>query len=164
MIKMRAAFSAFIILLSSVGYAQLDTVKISSHSMEKTTATVKRKKVETYTIDNVKVTQQKYDSVKKSADQAIAKCRPCWLKTYDGHGQIMTEGLSYTDCSLGTFIKYYPTGQVEMYANYKTNETGDWDKFKERGFCSVKEGTWLYYKEDGTIAKVEGYENGKLIK
>jgi antitoxin component YwqK of YwqJK toxin-antitoxin module len=166
---MNRSFKSFFLLLSfylfaGLSLAQTDTLKYISHSQEKTVTSGKRKEVTSYSVDHQKASKQEYDSAQKSEDLFLTRCKPCWLRSYDKSGKLLSEGMSYTDCRLGTFIQYYPSGKVELVGSYRTNETGDWDKYKEKGLCSVKEGSWVYYKTDGTIEKVEGYENGKLIK
>ena len=163
---MKTIGTSIIILISLLSQAQVDTIKYRFHTLEKTETKAKRKKIANYLylVDSKKVSEQEFDSLKKESNAVIAKCKPCWLRSYDTNGKLMNEGLAYTDCYVGAYIKYYESGHVEMTAFYKTNDTGDWDNFLGRGFCSVKEGTWLYYKEEGTIEKVEGFENGKLIK
>lgn len=72
--------------------------------------------------------------------------------------------LSYNSCHVGAFTAFYPSGKIRTTGHYKENSTGDWSDLKNRGLCSVQDGEWKEYSEDGTLTKTYIYEDGKVVK
>lgn len=72
--------------------------------------------------------------------------------------------LSYNECHVGSYTGFYPSGKIKVTGHYKENTTDDWSDLKNRGFCSVQDGEWKEYSEDGTLTKTYVYENGEVVK
>lgn len=92
-----------------------------------------------------------------------------WERNYEQSkdGQNVTLsfiGLSYNACHVGAFTAFYPGGKIRTTGHYKENTTGDWSDLKNRGLCSVPDGEWKEYSEDGTLTKTYIYEDGKVVK
>jgi len=170
--KMRIILTIVLMIVSTFSFAQVDTINYRPHNTTKTETTVKttktkngkvlksktKKKRTKYTVDDNESNQNKYDQANQESN-TIDDCKPCWLRYYDKDGKLLQEGLSYSDCALGKRIEYYPSGKIKVIRYYKTNDTNYWTNFP----CSVAEGTWIYYNEDGTIEKTETYVDGKQI-
>ena len=144
---MKIILIALIFTVSTFAFAQVDTLNYRFHNSTKTI---------------VKTTKVKDGEIVKSnlEPETIDDCKPCWLKYYDKDGKLLQEGLSYTDCALGKRTEYYQSGKIKAVRFYKTNDTNDWTNFP----CSVADGTWTYYNEDGSIEKTETYTDGNKIK
>lgn len=170
---MKIFLTVFFLAISTLTFAQVDTINYRPHNTTKTETTVKttktkdgqvvksksKKKKTKYSVDEKKSNQRKYDQVTQES-KTIDDCKPCWLRYYDTNGKLLQEGLSYSDCALGIRTEYYPSGKIKTIRFFKTNDTNDWTNFP----CSIAEGTWTYYKEDGSIEKTENYADGKQIK
>ena len=165
----------FILILAfiatySIAFAQVDTLNYSPHNTIKVETYVTksdirkgklngRKHRTKYHVDGKRAKQEKYELAMQQSG-GLADCKPCWLRYYDTQGRLLQEGLSYSDCALGKRTEYYPSGKPKVIRYYKTNETGDWSNFP----CSVAEGTWTYFREDGSIEKTEVYKDGKKVE
>jgi len=82
-------------------------------------------------------------------------CTPCILLWYDTTETLLSKGIQYGDCRVGYWIDYYRNGKVKTIGHYKENPPG--------GFCS-ENGTWIYYKKDGSIHFYELWKNGVKVK
>lgn len=123
---------------------------------------LKKKKIKYY-VNCKKVTEKKF-LIYKNANTQIIKCKPCVLMTLSENGIIERVGVHYTDCRVGYWIEYYPNNKVKIIGHYKENDTGNWEKISDRGYCSKKDGIWTYYDENGKITKTEKYADGKQIE
>jgi antitoxin component YwqK of YwqJK toxin-antitoxin module len=107
-----------------------------------------------------KSTFDKFESTNKNMDG----CCPCILKKYDVNDVLIREVVSCTDCGVGWFRYYYPNGKVSLSGQYKENPSGNWKGIWSRGFCSVLNGQWTYFSEEGDTLYSEYWNNGKFIK
>jgi len=118
--------------------------------------------------DSVKAIYSQLDTVKyyhqRRGDSGMENCKPCVYQTYSTAGVLIQEGIMYTDCAVGQVINYYPNGKIESTQQYKENDTGDWSRIFERGYCWKAHGAWIYYDKDERITKVEKYVDGALIE
>ena len=87
-----------------------------------------------------------------------------WEKNYDKDNQLLYEGLKYNSCFIGSYINYWPCGIVKTTGQYVHNPTGNWTRLKERGLCSIQDGAWKDYTEDGDVKHTVIYNKGKIIK
>lgn len=170
---MKIILTSLLLTITTLAFAQVDTINYRPHNSTKTETTVKttktkdgkvvksktKKKKTKYSVDEKKSNQKEYEQATQES-KTIDDCKPCWLRYYDTDGKLLQEGLSYSDCALGKRTEYYPSGKIKAIRYFKTNDTNDWTNFP----CSVAEGTWTYYKENGTIEKTETYVDGKQIK
>lgn len=170
---MKAVLTLILFTIYSLAFAQVDTINYRPYNTTKTETTVKttvskddkivkkktKKKKTKYTVEDKNATKKQYENATKESS-TIGDCKPCWLRYYGKDGKLLQEGLSYTDCALGKRTEYYSSGKIKVIRYYKTNDTNDWTNFP----CSVAEGTWTYYKEDGTVEKLEKYKDGKIIE
>ena len=159
--------------LSNSIFSQLDTINIQPHNSSKTETlitktifkdeelvkTKSKKKRNKYTIDNKKTNKGDYSRINRQS-MTIDDCKPCWLRYFDESGRLFQEGLSYSDCALGERIEYYSSGSIKVSRFYKTNDANDWVNFP----CSVADGSWTYYKENGEIERIETYKDGSKIQ
>jgi antitoxin component YwqK of YwqJK toxin-antitoxin module len=107
-----------------------------------------------------KVTYDKFQSTWKNMET----CCPCILKFYDENDVLLRESVSCTDCGVGYFKEFYPNGNAKLTGHYKENPGGHWDDLWARGFCSVKDGEWIYFNEQGEKLYSEFWKNGEFIK
>ena len=115
-----------------------------------------------YYLDSIKISEAEYKKY-IAENSKIGTCKPCYQKVYSGKNQLMYEGVFYTDCAAGIYFEYYSSGQRKTSGFHK--EIGPRYKGKiYPNHCWIKHGTWTYFNLDGTIQKVEIYENGKLVK
>lgn len=169
---MRITLTLVLFAISTLTFAQVDTINYRPHNSTKTETTIKttvikdgnvikskiKNKKTKCTVDDKKSNENNYDqSIQQS--KTIEDCKPCWLRYYDHDGKLLQEGLSYSDCALGKRMEYYQSGKIKVARFFKTNDTNNWTNFP----CSVAEGTWTYYKEDGAVEKTEKYIDGKQI-
>lgn len=170
---MKIILTAVLLTISILAFAQVDTINYRPHNSSKTETTVKTTKTKDgkvvkskaknkktkYSVDEKKSSKTEYEKSNQESN-TIDNCKPCWLRYYDQDGKLLQEGLSYSDCTLGKRTEYYQSSKIKVVRFFKTNDTNDWINFP----CSVAEGTWTYYREDGTVEKTETYINGKQIK
>jgi antitoxin component YwqK of YwqJK toxin-antitoxin module len=171
---MRFIFSVILYVgLSNSIFAQLDTINIQPHNSSKTETlitktifkdekmvkTKSKKKKGKYTIDNKQTNKAHYNRINQQS-MTIDDCKPCWLRYLDEAGKLLQEGFSYSDCALGERIEYYSSGKIKVSRFYKTNNTNDWVNFP----CSVADGSWTYYDENGKIERIEIYKDGNKIQ
>ena len=107
-----------------------------------------------------KATYDKYHSVKEN----LGDCCPCILRTYDEHDILLREYVACTDCKVGDYREFYPDGSTKSTGHYKENHTGKWGNIWEKGYCSVKDGEFVYFNEKGEVSFSEFWKNGRLVK
>lgn len=146
---MKVVLTIVLLIVSTLAFTQVDTINYRPNNVIKNETTVN-------------TTKTKDGKIVKSIQESntIDDCNPCWLKYYDQDGNLLQEGLSYSDCALGKRTEYYKSGEIKVLRFFMTNNTNDWINFP----CSVETGTWTYYKEDGSVEKTETYIVGKQIK
>lgn len=140
-------------------YGKLDTLKYYNVDLSYTNFNGK----EVYTVNGKETDAATYEQYKAVWDN-VEKCTPCYAKTYDINEQLIEEGHRYTDCQVGKWIEYYPSGAVKLTGEFKINTTSKWKNAWKRGYCSNEDGTWNYYNEAGNLTKMEIWENGELIE
>lgn len=136
-------------------YSRLDTLKFYDVELEVETFHGRT----TYWVDRKEVGKDKYDYYDfhwKNVD----RCTPCFLKIYDTDEKLLKEGVQYGDCNIGVWTEYFRCGKVKLKGRYKENNTGDWFEIWTKGLCSVKNGIWIYYNEQGIVLYTEKYVNG----
>lgn len=116
-----------------------------------------------YGINDKRVSRKTYRRYEKTTKN-LENCCPCILKSYNENNILVREAVSCMDCGVGFFKDYYPNGQIKLIGQYKENPTGNWDYLWERGYCSVPDGRWLYYNENGTIHYSEYWKDGNFIQ
>jgi hypothetical protein len=92
------------------------------------------------------------------------RCAPCILEAYDTEGHLVRKSVNYGSCFVGPAVFYHPNGQVASMGRYRANESGDWNKLKERGLCSQKDGAWVFFDEEGMKQVTEYWKQGKFIR
>jgi antitoxin component YwqK of YwqJK toxin-antitoxin module len=91
-------------------------------------------------------------------------CTPCILQFYNTGDTLIQEAIMYTDCHVGWIRQYYPNGKLKVTGRYKENPTGNWDDAFDRGFCSVRDGQWVYYDTNGDTMYSESWNNGEFLR
>ena len=109
------------------------------------------------------INKELFDSL-KATKQNMINCKPCVLNYFDDAGNIIQSSMQYGDCLVGDYYQYYPSGQLKVKGSWKKNFTGKWKRIWKRGYCSVIDGEWIYYSEEGDVLKTETYKNGVLIE
>lgn len=112
-----------------------------------------------YYLNDRRCSRSVYLKYKKFADN-LKDCIPCHLKTYDLKGRLLTEGLQYTDCPIGSWTEYHKNGQIKLKGQYRSFL----DSVPAPSNCSVRDGQWNYYSSKGGLIKTENYKNGKLLE
>ena len=140
-------------------YKNLDTLKHYSGNFSAWTLNG----VTTYKINDSVVSKASYDKYASTFDN-ISACTPCYFETYSLDDTLLYSGEQYQDCRVGIWREFYPGGQLKVLGHYRPNPKGKWKNAYDRGFCSVKEGEWIYYNESGEVIKKEMYTNGKLVE
>ncbi|MFN8237908.1 MAG: hypothetical protein U0T77_07025 [Chitinophagales bacterium] len=115
-----------------------------------------------YMCNGVEITKKKYAEYKLFWN-ASGACKPCMLYTYNNKDELKYVAFQYEDCLCGSYKEYYPEGALKTEGQFKPNTSGSWENLKYRNMCSIRDGLWTYYFEDGTIEKTETYKEGKLI-
>lgn len=87
-----------------------------------------------------------------------------WEKNYNKENQLMFEGLKYNTCFVGAYKNYWPSGIIKTTGQYQSNSTGNWSNLQARGLCSVAEGVWKNFTEDGDLRSTVIYSKGKIIR
>lgn len=149
------------------GHAQVDTVNYLALNLCKNDFFVKRDKVVLYKVNGKEVSKAEYEKIAAKVEAGkkdFDNCKPCWLRYYDENNKLVREGLSYQDCGVGKVKEYFPDGKLKCKGSYKVNDTGNWDNLFDKGYCSVKDGIWFFYNEQGEIIKTEKYRDGVLMK
>ncbi len=158
---------ALFVLINQM-YGQIDTTTIYKNLESKKFYSVniysENQKGETvYKVNGKIVSKSTYDKY-KSKWKNINNCCPCILESYDEDENLISEAVSCTDCRVGWFKTYYKNGNIELAGKYKENPTGNWDDIWNRGYCSVPDGKWTYFSEDGDTLYSEFWNNGVFIK
>ena len=163
--RMKIVLTVFSTLISTVTIAQVDTCyrgdyssKTIIHTTPSQEGRIKKSKTKKKNTDNNYSNKKNHDLENQEEDSASIY-RLCWQKYYVD-GKLFSEGLTYSDCALGKYTEYYPSGKIRAIKYFKTNDTNDWTNFP----CSPADGSWTYYREDGTIEKVETYKDGQLVE
>lgn len=113
-----------------------------------------------YSINNKKVNETEYN-------QGIANinlCSPCIAVDFNQNNIKISETIQYSDCGVGWFKEFYPNGKIKRTGHYKENPTGNWKNIWDRGYCSIKDNKWTYFKENGDTLYSEFWNNGEFIK
>lgn len=93
-----------------------------------------------------------------------------WTKRYN-NDQVQYTGYFVNDIPKGEFIRYHKNGKIKAKINYDDNGNADAELFNENGirlatglYDSKQEriGLWHIYFDDGTLALVINYKNGKV--
>lgn len=98
------------------------------------------------------------------------KCCPCIYEYYDERYKLVAETVACKECrecrecQVGWYKEYYRNGKLKISGQYKENPTENWKDMIERGFCSVKDGEWLYYSKSGKLKFREVWKEGELIE
>lgn len=116
-----------------------------------------------YKINGEFVNKRTFKKYKKKWKN-MENCCPCILETFDINETLLTKGVSCTDCGVGWFNSYYPNGKIKISGGYKENPTDDWENIWYRGYCSVKNGQWTYFNNNGDTLYNEFWKNGEFIK
>ncbi len=153
---------------SNAAYQNLDTLKYYNVSLAsgpgKDCAHFDFSKIKIkYYVDCKEVSKEVYDKF-FNENNRLGDCTPCYLEQLDKNGNSVSLGIQYTDCIVGEWKEFYPDGKVKLIGHYRENKTGNWDDIWKRGYCSVKEGVWIYYDENGSVLKTENYFNNKLVE
>lgn len=120
---------------------------------------------DSYNLEEIMVNESIYQLYQDSTNNyfnQLAKCKPCWQRNYTFTGQLVSEGLRFTDCMVGDFRSYYSNGKIYISASYKQNESNDWKNLYERKLCG-QDGIERYYSTDGKLIKTNFYSDGKLV-
>jgi len=117
----------------------------------------------TYEVNGKKVNKSAYDKY-QSTWKNMENCCPCILKSYNENDILLREAVSCTDCGVGWFKEFYPNGNLKLTGFYKENPTGKWKDIWNRGYCSVKNNQWTYFKENGDTLYSEFWKDGEFIK
>ena len=148
--------------LSSIIYAQdeltLDSIGIFNINLSSYNTTNGKM----YLANGKAVSKEKFDFYKSNWENG-SKCKPCKLYTYREDGSIQNISIQYDGCMLGKYHAFTSNGKLETEGQFTTNPDNDWSNLRSRGLCSVREGEWKYYNENGNLLYIESYSNGTLI-
>jgi hypothetical protein len=125
-------------------------------------STSSRDNITTYKINDKEVDKGTYDKY-HSTWKNMETCKPCILLTYDYNDKLLTKGIQYTDCIVGFWIEYFPSGKVKLIGHYKENVTGNWDSAYDKGFCRP-DGIWSYFSEQSKKLYSEIWKDGQFVK
>jgi antitoxin component YwqK of YwqJK toxin-antitoxin module len=117
----------------------------------------------TYTVNDGKVDKETYDKYHDTW-QNFETCCPCILQTYDINDVLQTEAVSCTDCLVGFYFEFHENGVTKIKGHCKENPTGNWSDIFKRGYCSVKDGIWEYFNEQGEIFSIETWKDGDFVE
>jgi hypothetical protein len=115
----------------------------------------------TYWVNDNKVSKLMYQKFKKDAE--FINCCPCIQQYYSDREVLLFETVSCSDCEIGWFKSYYPNGNLKLAAHHKENPTNDWSNIYQRGYCSVPDGVFTYFNENGDTLYSEYWKNGEFI-
>lgn len=90
-----------------------------------------------------------------------------WTKTYE-NGQTRYQGTFEHGQEVGTFVFYYPSGELKAKNTFRNNGKvytrmyGQKEKLAAEGvFVNKKrDSVWTYYDRDGNVVSREAYQNG----
>lgn len=109
------------------------------------------------------ISKEKYLFYKDNWEK-VKNCQPCQVYTYNDQQQLKHVSVQFEECLVGPFTEYYLDGRLKVEGNFKSNPSTDWSNLRLRGLCSVREGEWKYYSDNGKLEVVETYQNGKIIQ
>jgi hypothetical protein len=140
-------------------FGVLDTV---SHQNKNCSVTLENGLL-VYQVDGATVDSIQYSECQKN-HLLMTNCQPCWSKVYDEEGMLLYEAATYTDCFIGGYRSYYPSGKVKTRGQFRSQAVRDSTETILPGTCSIKTGDWVYYQEDGTIDYEEIWNNGQFLQ
>jgi hypothetical protein len=117
-------------------------------------------------IDTVyeEVSKQEYETyLSREKQNEISRNvhEPYWLRAFSEKGVLFREALVWEYCLIGAYREYDPlTGKIAIIGGYKKVSQTE----KEKGKCRLREGDWLYFKQDGSKEKIERYKDDILIE
>lgn len=154
--------------LSSHSFCQKDTSTIYKKLKTRKFYSVSLLSMETegntiYKVNGNIVSKPVYDKY-KSTWKNMERCCPCILESYDENDALLSEAVSCSDCGVGFFKEFYPNGTIRLSGKYKENSSRIWINLWERGFCSVPDGQWTYFAENGDTLYSEFWNDGNFIQ
>lgn len=118
----------------------------------------------TYQANGKEINKTTYDKYLISR-QDWQNCCPCIIESYDENDNLLAESVSCGgECIVGWLKGYYPNGKMRFIGSYKENPTEDWSNIWERNYCSIKNGLWIYFDENGDTLYSELWDNGEFVK
>jgi hypothetical protein len=160
---MKHTICAIIIIASTLQlYSQgidrkLDTLKRYDVNLDEVLTTWGKK----YMANGKEISKDQYLMYKENWS-ITEKCQPCVMVTYDHMDRIKHQAIQHFDCFVGEYIEFYPDGKVKTKGYFKTPPSNDWGNLRMRQLCSVRDGKWTYYNENGKAELIETYEGGRM--
>jgi hypothetical protein len=158
---------------------KLDTIKIFQGKYSISLKEEEQKKRETVTVHKLgyyqkkkkgrdsiwepvyfKVSKNEYENYQNEMNKT-SLCRPCWQMYYISSGELVSEGLYYTNCPIGETRTYW-NNKLKVIA-YWRETTLEEREGKHKGKCSLKHGIWKIYS-DGIEVRTEKYIDDVLIE
>jgi antitoxin component YwqK of YwqJK toxin-antitoxin module len=87
-----------------------------------------------------------------------------WEKNYDKENHLLFEGLKYNSCFIGAFVNYWENGNIKTSGQYLQDSTVSMKDLSTHGLCSVPQGEWKNYNQEGILLSTVLYDKGKIIK
>lgn len=87
----------------------------------------------------------------------VSTNRIYWAKLYDINDKLIFEGMSYSDCIVGPFVRYYLSGQIRIKGSYDGYSLDIVKGYVLRNCNHTKIGEWVEYSETGQIIKKETF-------
>ncbi|MES2617140.1 MAG: hypothetical protein V4613_04630 [Bacteroidota bacterium] len=113
----------------------------------------------TYYINNKEVSRSEYN---KNCNQG--ECCPCLYQSYNDSDVLVYEAVTCGECAIGKYSEFYNNGKIKVRGQYETTNQKNFNKLYKSGNCSIKNGQWVYYKDNGDTAYSEFWDNDKFIK
>jgi len=78
-----------------------------------------------------------------------------WMKLYNTNDQLIYESLKFGDCTLGSFICYWPNGKIKIKGQYSGYTFSAKKGYKMKKCRGKENGNWEYFDESGILLKTE---------
>lgn len=116
-----------------------------------------------YWLNNRLIDEANYKTFLEN-EEKFDSCNPCLLKSFNSDGNLIYEGYQFSDCGVGKFIEYFDNGKPKVIGYYKQNLSSDWRNLVKRGYCSISDSIWTYFRKNGDVAYQEYWSNNTFIK
>jgi antitoxin component YwqK of YwqJK toxin-antitoxin module len=117
----------------------------------------------TYELNGKKISKTTYNKYESTAKN-METCCPCILEVYNENDVLICEAVCCTDCRVGYYKEFYANGFVKLHGHYKENPTENWENIWHRRYCSIPDGQWTYFNEDGDTLYSEFWNDGEFVK
>lgn len=104
--------------------------------------------------DSLNIYLENYQIVQKYLDNRDF----FWIRLYDTNNVLLYEGMKFADCKVGSFICYWPNGQIKLRGQYSGYKYANKKGYVIKHCKGKKIGDWIEYDINGIIIEKTSYK------